>query len=434
MSPYNSQCRWLIHVVMCLSIVFPPLVSADADDPFADVQQLTSGQLVSMVLDRNPSLPAMRATWESATARTEQASTLDDPTLFYGFAPGTISASQIDYGQRLELSQTLPWPGKRSLRGDVAALEATAAYQDIETVRLDLIAMAKSTFADWYLAHEAIRINRINQDLLQEFRRIAETKYAAGVATKQDVLQAEMEYNLLVHQAIVLERQRRDVLARLNELLNRAPHLALPTPVGLMEPGVVPDAEELHQLAISTRPELKELTARVQSFQARTKLAEREFYPDFKLTASYNSLWDRDEKRFTVGVGINVPLYRGKRRAAVNESRSERKRAEWKLAEKTSAIAGEVQRAYDGLEETRHVLALYRKQLLPIAAENLATAQADYQSSGGDFLKLVTAEKNLMQVQLQERWALTDYQRRLAELARTVGGFENLSDAKILER
>ena len=393
------------------------------DQPFVGSEQISSIELVEAVLSRNPTLPAMQAAWEAARARIEQASALNDPILAYTVAPRTVGAAGLDFGQKLELSQRLPWPGKRRLRGEAARCTADAAHENIETLRLKLVAAAKSIFADWYYVDQAIRINRVNQDLLKEFRRIAEIKYGTGRGTKQDVLRADVEIQFLEYQAIVLERERRDVRSQINTLLNRAPAQFIPPPMPLPDPGSLPDVELLRTRAVESRPNLKGLAAQVRASKARTDLAQREFYPDFNVTAGYNSLWDPEEKRFTVGVGINLPLDQGKRRAAEDEARARMKQADWELIDEMSVIAGEVQRAYDRVEESRQVLALFRERLLPIAEENLEAAKLDYHAGIGDFLTLISAEENLMQTQLQSQRTLADYHRSMAELERSVGGF-----------
>jgi len=420
----------LTHLFVYLTFGFfasasAQLLAAEAD-PFLDTKRLTQAQLVEATLTFSPALPAKRANWDAARARIEQALALSDPTISYGLAPNTIGTRGLDTGQKFELSQQLPWPGKRRLRGEIASYEADAAREDVATRRQDLIAAAESLFADWVFVHEAIRINTANQILWQEFRRIAEVKYATGSATKQDALRAQVEFSLLEHQAIVLERRRREVLAYINALLNRPPDAQLPPPGGLPEPRNLPDAATLRAQALTTRPELKALSAYASAYQARTDLAQKEFYPDFKITTGYNSLWDREEKRFTVGVGINIPLYRAPKRAANSEARAMLKRNRWETEAKASQVESEVQRAFDQVEESRHVLGLYRAKLLPLAEETLEAAKSDYQAGSGDFLALVSAEKNTLQTQLQTKKALADYHQRLAELKRAVGGFDFL--------
>ncbi|MGH8580308.1 MAG: TolC family protein [Gammaproteobacteria bacterium] len=417
LTPAQHVC---LPVLLCIG-VFSRSLAAE-ENPFAGSKQISATQLVRAILARNPSLPAMQAARDAAEARIVQASALDDPMFSYASAPATGGASDVDFSHSFELSQALPWPGKRRLRREAAQHEAEASHEGVGFQRLKLIALAKSVFADWYLVHEAICINRVNQDLLQEFRHITEIKYSTGLASKQDALQADVEFNMLAHRAILLERERREVLAAINKLLNRARDRPLPVPAPLPAPVAPPDAAALRARAMNGQPELKILAARIQSSRARTELASREFYPDFELVTGYDSFWDREEQRFTVGVSINIPLDRTKRRAAADEYRALMKQAKWELAEKRSTLAGEVQRAYDRVQETLHVLALYRERLLPIAAENLEAAKADYAAGQRDFLTLVNAEKNVMQADLGERQSLADYHRHLAELERFVGG------------
>ncbi len=413
--------RWSGSLALILYGLSRPLPGAD-DAPFVGLTEASAEQFVAATLAANPALPAREAAWEAARARAAQAPALDDPTLSYAFAPETLGDSEEEISHAVELSQRLPWPGKRALRGLHAEREAQAVREDIDAARLKLIAAAKDSFADWYYVHGAISVNRANQRLLKEFHALAEIKYGTGSGSKQDALRAEVESNMLEHRAIVLDRERREVLARLNTLLNRVPDQALPTPADLPEPGPLPSAEALRRSALTRRPELLALGARVAAQGARIDLARHDFYPDFDVSARYDTFWDRDEQRLALGLKVNVPLDQTKRQAALDEARATRMRTELAIAERRAAIAGEVQRAYDRVEEMRHVLALYRQKLLPLAAENLQAAQADYESGAGDFLTLLSAEQNLLRTELTATRARADYYRRLAMLEYSAGG------------
>ncbi len=389
---------------------------------------LSSTQLVSAVLAANPQLEVVQAIWQASVARIGQQSALDDPMLAYGMAPQTVGRAQTAFGQRIEISQKIPWPGKLRLRGEAAGHEAQAAGENIDALRLLLSATAKTLLADWYYIHQAVGINRINQALLKEFRNIAVSRYSTGLASKQDALRAEVEIALLEHQAIVLERERRTILARINTLLNRLPDESIPPPSKLPEISALPDAKSLHDNALQSRPELKELAARIQASRTQTELAKKAFYPDINLTAAYNSLWDDNNKRFTIGVGVNLPLDQGKRHAAEDEAWARMKQAEWNSIDLVAKIGEEVQIAYDRTDESMHVFQLYQNKLLPLADETLEAATADYQAGRGDFLTLISSEKNRMQTQLQTEQALADMHRHLAELERAVGGTGSLSE------
>jgi len=68
-----------------------------------------------------------------------------------------------------------------------------------------------------------------------------------------------------------------------------------------------------------------------------------------------------------------------------------------------------------------------------LAEETLAAAQADYESSRGDFLSLINAEKQLITTQLDNESTLSNYHRRLAKLQQTVGGDEIFTQQSAIE-
>ncbi len=417
----SRLCSHFSVVPLGLVVVCQPLMATEADIPFANEASLTSSHLVEAVLARNPDILTMEATWEAAKARVEQVSSFDDPMLSYSIAPQSVGADDMDFGQKLSLSQRLLWPGKRDLHGDVARAESDAAFVGIEQARLKLTETTKAAYADWYFVHAAIRINGINKSLLQEFQNIAEIKYSAGRASKQDALRAEVERVLLEHRDIVLERHRRDVLTDINTLLQRLPDQPLPLPAGLPKTVPLPTVEQLRELALEHHPELRALVARTRASRYRERLAERNDLPDITLNAGYNTLWNQSEKRLTVGASINIPL-QGKRRAAKDEARAMTLRLDSQQRAKVSQLMGDVQRAVEKVRESGHVLSLYQNRLLPLAEENLEAAQSDYEAGSGNFLDLISAEKNLMQTRLQREQARADYHRRLAVLEHIVGG------------
>ena len=422
-------------LVLLLTMAQPVNSAATETRAIASGDALSSIQLVTAVLQANPRLEVAQATWQASLAKVAQQSALDDPQFHYSFAPLTSDSQKpdgqkLDFGQRFEISQKIPFPGKLHLRGKAAEYQAETKQQNIMTLQLLLATKAKSLFADWFFIHQAIAINQTNQSLLAEFRDIAVTRYSTGRASRQDVLRAEVEHALLRHQAITLKRELKTTLAQLNTLLNRPPDTPLPVPRELPEITELPDLEQLQIRAMQSRPELKAITASINTHKTRTKLAELAYYPDLKLSAGYNSLWDNEDKRFNIGVSINIPLDQSKRRAAEQEAKANRQQAHWQQIDLEAKISEELTVAYAHVEESLHVLRLYRQQLSPLADANMAAAKTDYQAGKGDFLTLISSEKNRLQTQLQKQQAFSDVHRRFAELEQAVGSLEPLSTAE----
>ena len=244
-------------------------VQANRNDLFFGASQLDNTQLVDAILATNPSIEAMRAAWQAAEHNIGGASALDDPMLSYSAAPETRNINGRDFGQKIQLSQKLPWPGKLALREDSARYEAVASAENIAVLRLQLTETASKIYADCYYIHEALRINKVNQSLWQEFRTIAELKYSTGRASKQDALRAQVQQAMLEHEAITLQRKQRNILARINTLLNRNPDAPVPPPADLEVARDIPNAATLSERALAIHPSLKSLNAKYQSQQAK---------------------------------------------------------------------------------------------------------------------------------------------------------------------
>ena len=72
--------------------------------------------------------------------------------------------------------------------------------------------------------------------------------------------------------------------------------------------------------------------------------------------------------------------------------------------------------------EAQASVALYQAKLVPLAAEYLEAALADYRSGAGAFLNVIMAEQRKLNTDLEQARARADYARRFAELERWVGG------------
>src|SRR5262249_44121523 len=111
--------------------------------PFEGVDVVTAEALAEQVIARNPTMAEMIATWQAASARYPQVTSLDDPNLGLTVAPGSIGSNTVEFGYRVELSQKFPYPGKLNLRGENSRAEANAALLDVADVRLQLVESAK---------------------------------------------------------------------------------------------------------------------------------------------------------------------------------------------------------------------------------------------------------------------------------------------------
>lgn len=408
--------------------VRPPAAPTPGNGAVPDFgRELRSDAVVAQVLARNPTVAQMAAAVRMANARYPQVTALDDPALSSWLAPASIGSDKVNDSARFEVSQKFPFPGKRTLRGEAAEAEASAAGYDLEDTRLELTEAAKAAYADYYLAQRALEVNADGQRLLGEFKRNAEARYETGQTPQQDILQAEVEIGRQSEQRLALDRARAVAVARLNTLMNHPPESPLPPPAKIARPpAALPDVRVLRELALARRPDLQALAARVAADTAALGLAEREFYPDVEAMAAYDSFWqsadDQERLRPQVGIRVNLPLRLDRRRGAVAEASARLAERRAALARQLNQVAFDVQQAYAEVRESEQAAALYARRILPAARENVKSAQSGYMTGNIPFLALIEAQRSLVELRDRSYLAIADSERRRATLERVVGG------------
>lgn len=408
-----------------------PAHAEPTDALIEDAGELSLSLLVEEVLRRNPSVTEAAQTLNAALAMHPQAVALPDPNFSYALAPGTFGhprmgsepdAGQFNLGQRFEIEQSFPWPGKLRLRGQAALQEAESERGNLEAVREKLAMEAKAAFYELWYAYRAAEINATNQKLLLNFRSIAENRYASGVVTKQDALQAGVEHDHLLHEAVVIERMRRTVAARINILLDRPTSADVPPPPQIVgNPLPLPDLDALQEKAAASRPELGVMASRIQAGETRVRLARKESYPDFSVMVGYDRFWQEKELQPMIGFSLNLPVQLGRRRGAVNEAQARLSGLEAERRRTRQEIALQVHEALEETIENHHAITLYEGRLLPSASENLEAAQTGYSAGEIDLLALITAQKLLMDTTLRLQEARASYHQSIARLERAVG-------------
>lgn len=387
-------------------------------------QELSADAAIRVVLERNPGIEQMRAAAEVAAARYPQVTSLDDPGFSFSTAPGSAWSPNTDYAARVELTQKFLYPGKRDLKGQIANVEAAAAGEDINDVRLSLIAATKSAVADLYLAEKGHRVAQENLKLLREFRQNAETRYKTGVGQQQDMLQADVELARIEERLVAVRRIKQVAIAKLNTLMHAPPDSPLPPPAEIRDESSLPEAAALRVTAAQTRPDLKAAADRLAADEASLALAQKEYNPDFELMTAYDGFWQGQNGRplqWQFGARVNLPVRYARRNGAVIEAQARVAQRRAELAKLADRINFEVHEAWEQLRETDDVVRLYETKILPAAEANVKEAQAGYVAGRVPFLNLVEAQRN--RVGLRDRYfeAIAESLRRRATLERVVG-------------
>lgn len=418
-----NQKSWLL--IIYLLGLSPGLLFAGHAGPveksLLSHERLTVNQLVALVIENNAGISELVAAKEAAAYRIEPAGSLEDPIFSYGFVPPTLQSGER-LNQRIELSQKIPWPGTLDAREQVAKYEFNAAEKDVDVRRLQLILFAKLAYAEWYFIECSLEIHRSSHALLEELRSVTEVRYAAGRALRQDVLQVEVEQKDLERHGLQLHQLKNSVQAKINALLNQHPQSSIPPAASFPIYRAIPSLMVLEKILLNNHPELKRLDAYIAADSAQITLAEKSFYPNLNFSARYNSLLNAHKKRPIVGVSINIPFDRSKRKAVLNEAKASMRQIELQHINRRAELLGELTRAHAEVSESVDTIELFENSLMPLANEYLSAALADYQSGAGSFFSVITAEQKKLKTEEALERSRADYLRRVAELERWTGG------------
>lgn len=394
----------------------------DGDPALAAVTSapaLDRGALVRAVLARNPSLGAMRAAWHAAAADVRAAGTFEDPMITYELAPLSI-ASSAPFGQRVQVTQKLPWPGKRAVAGDIAVADAEMAHQDVRGMTLELAAMTSDLFDDYALVVRELEVNDHHRMTAEQMKKAVEAQLAAGRGSTQDALAAEVELGRMAQERVMLDTERDTIVARLDGLLHRAPDAPLPAPATVApvvaEPA--PLAELLSRAA--ERPDARSASERIAGAAARVGGAERAFYPDLEVMGSYDSMF-MPEHRWMVGLGIEVPLQRGKRDAELDAARARVTQATAQLDRLHDEVRVDVFSARRAVVESNAIVTSYDQQLVPATRAQVEAALQGFVTGRNDFTAVITAERTAHEIELASYRARTELSKRLVALDKATG-------------
>jgi outer membrane protein TolC len=385
-----------------------------ADDPsITTASALDRDALIDAVVARNPDADAARAAWRAAIAEFPATTALDDPMVTYDVAPLTVASSDR-VGQRIELSQKLPWPGKRAAAGDAALAEADAAGADYAATRNDLADAASELYDDYYVNARALEVNAHHEELLAAIEKSATAQYTIGHGSEQDPLEVDESLIDLQRERLMLVTERETIVARINGLLHRDAGAELPPPPATLEVAT-------ESAAPDTNPKTAAAQARVRAASVEVEVARKAFYPDVELSTSYDAMWDLPAQRWMIGVAIELPLQRGKRRAAIEEARAEQAKAEAELAGVEDSVDVDVATARAELDGAKQTLTLCEHQLVPTAKQRVDVALAGYTSGTNDLQVALMAEHGLRDAELEVEEARADVDRKQAALARALG-------------
>ena len=393
---------------------------------------LTLQSAISIAVQDNPSLAQIQARSQAMAAIPSQVGTLPDPVISFNalnLPVDTFDTAQENMTQMQGgISQAIPFPGKLALREQAATYQAEAATYDVTEARYRLLRDVKKNWWALFYLDRSLEIIIVNQNLLRQFVKIAQTKYEVGEGLQQDVLLAQLELSKLLDNELILTGALEKAKAQLNALLDKPANHKFNIPEQTSEDLPTLQAESvLFEQAENYRALLASGRESINAAQSQLDLAKKDFFPDFKVGAFYggrdDTLSGQDRADFlSLKLSMNVPIFASsKQQKAVDQRSSELMQQRYALQDQWNKVRAEISTAYSDFNQTKNQVVLFKSGIIPLARQTVASMLAGYQVNKVDFLNLVRSQITLYNYETQYWKALTQANQALAQLTAVVG-------------
>lgn len=395
------------------------------------VDSATLGELIELGMETNPRLKALHLNWQVVAERHAQATALDDPLFTYTRPIEEVETRLGPQENIFMVSQKLPFPGKRSLRGEIVTKDIEIAKVIYEKAVRDLRAKIKAAFYNLYYIDNAIRLTNENKAVLDYFRDVSRANYGINVSGLDELVRAQKLQAKASRDIIILNDMRDGALAVLNTLLDREPTYNMDTSLeeSSIEAVKYRVIDELYSLARLNYEGLKIAGLRVEKSALKRQLSEYAYRPDFRVALNYSvigeppvaSIDNAGRDAMSLSVGVNIPLWSKKNRSKVAEATLMRERSIVEARGELIELLNDIKRVYFEMTSARALVELYGESLVPEAKASLDFAEARYRSGEERLGRLLETQSMWLNFRLIYYRAVADYLKAVSELERLTG-------------
>lgn len=401
------------------------LVSAGQVSAGESVTVLELKPLIDEALKNNRELLAAEARWKASTYRVQQATSLPDPMVMIGYQNegwnqytyGAMQGSQWMYA----VTQTFPFPGKRSLKGSMASGDAESSEASYQAVRLKTIATVKELYYELFRAWKDLDLIQDKTVLFSRIEDAALARYKTGMATQQEVLMAQTEKYMLLEKELMSRQKVESLNAMLSNAVGREAATAPGRPSDPAPTAFPYSLDDVIRQAGDNSPVLRSRERMISSSKARISMAQKEFYPDFTVAASVFKRKGDFEDMWSLTATINIPLYFNAKQQAVYEAKSLSYEATSELEATKLMLASGIRDNYSMMTMAEKLMNLYKSGLIPKTSQDFEAALSGYASGKVEAITVISRLKALLDFETLYWGQFVEREKAIARLGSSAG-------------
>jgi cobalt-zinc-cadmium efflux system outer membrane protein len=359
-------------------------------------------EAAALAVQHQPQLLAQQAAIAALDASAPAAGELPDPKLRVGLASlpiDTFAFTQEAMTQAtLGVSQAIPGGAKRHLAEARVEREAAQDKQALAASTRRIKRDAQLAWLDLYWPSQA---QALVEQVADEYRRQvewSEVAYKTGKLSQEETLALRGMLETTLDRLAELDRQKAKARAGLARWIGTAAE----RPVQALPPADPPAPLQELVAQLQQHPELATLNEAVRVAQADVDLAKEAYKPDWSVDLSYGLRGGSRPDFISVGVGVDLPIFPGKRqdkRLAARLSGVER--VEQLRNDRYLALQSELESAYADWQAADARSAHFERDILPLAQRRGESALAAYGSDRASYGRVLEVRRAELEVRLQ---------------------------------
>ncbi len=427
----------LLFIFSCTSLIFiftSFALSAEKDQRL-EIEKRLSGTLVLSDLLKyayisNPSIASSKESWKAFIENYRAGTGYPDPRISMTYFPSPIETRLGPQNWNIALSQPIPFPGRLTRKGKVLEADAKIAKLMLDKTIKKTVTSISSSFYELIYVQKAIKIARANFKLDKELMKISENAYAGDKALFYDVSKARAQTAQIQYDILLLEELEQTEKTRLNTILNREPNARLGRAKDLVFRDVVYSLDEIYKLCLTSEEDILIADEKIKKSNEAIKLSRYDSLPSFKLGLFYASIGEPDVSKppadagkdaFGVQFGLSIPIWFGKNHSKISKARAYKRKAASDRIAIGNMIKGKISRLWFKLQNSKRLISLYKKNLIPQAMHSVQTAETWYRQGQGSLSDLFEIQATAYNFQLSLARAKADYGKTLVKLEQFAG-------------
>jgi cobalt-zinc-cadmium efflux system outer membrane protein len=379
----------MFHFVKILPLAVLMALPAAAQTPAPPAPPVD--ELVAEALAKAPALAAARSRLAAAREMETPASALDNPMVeamiqnadFPNYTIGTEDMSMAG----IEVSQPLPYPGKRRARAQSARAETALRETEIVDLERRIASEVRSLYGRLYAVDRERQSLTAARELVELLSATASSRYATGGAEQESLIKAQLQVTRLEEQLDDLEADRRTLVAELNRWLDRPGAAPLGEIAGL--PAVEVPAGSWEDRAVEASSKVRVTRAAVAAGERRLDVARLDLKPDLAPAAGF-AVRGPLGPVLTLRLGVELPFWKSrKQEPMIRAAEAELEMARQEVRDAESMARAEAARLQAEWGKAERQIVRYREGILPQTSTALDAARSSYLAGRGDFSTLV---------------------------------------------